>query len=107
LAHPTPPHAGDGPIHEDPNSGEEPTDDPNPNDHKDCGCGDDKLGFSEEPIRYFDGMPNVEVSDASSDGFGRGWGITRSYLPSVSGPLGYHWMWNQLPYIESNIPPAS
>lgn len=44
------------------------------------------------PIRYFDGQPDVSATDLTSDSFGRSFGITRSWSPSLaSGPLGPGW----------------
>lgn len=52
-------------------------------------------------VRYADGHPEVQVTDLSSSGFGRTWGVTRSWSPDMTGTgsLGNHWFLNQMPQL--------
>ncbi len=61
--------------------------------------------FSHEPVRYFDGVLKLTTTDISSNGFGKAWGMTRSW---TNGPgyantsfYGSGWLVSQLPYMQS------
>lgn len=58
-------------------------------------------GFSGFPIRYKNGEVRLVVKDLSSDGFGRGWGHTRSYsnrlTDQAAGLNGNSWFIKQQP----------
>lgn len=58
---------------------------------------------SGHPITYFSGTPVVSSTDLWSDGFGTGWGQSRSWNDAVGDGLnGYGWLDNQLPFIARN-----
>src|SRR5262249_45904205 len=82
---------------------------------KDCGCGGGGelprqpaglpsapgRGFSEGPVRYFDGTVKVASTDLSSSGFGTPWGQDRSWTnaPAASGSDGSGTVVSQRPYL--------
>ena len=43
----------------------------------------DACNSSENPVRYLDGMANINVTDLSSSGFGAPWSHTRTWAPYV------------------------
>jgi len=56
--------------------------------------------ISSRPIRYYDGMPLVESTDLVSNGFGRDWGVVRSWSGlNNTGPVGNGWTVKGLPYL--------
>ena len=53
------------------------------------------------PVRYTDGHPVMQVTDLASQGFGKIYGVTRSWSPDMTGTgsLGNHWFLNQMPQL--------
>lgn len=57
-------------------------------------------GLSAAPIRYFDGLVDLNGIDMTSDAYGKLWGQARSYSEAtIRGPMGNHWVVTDLPFV--------
>ena len=55
---------------------------------------------TDAPVRYFDGTPQQAASDLDSDGFGKGWGINRTWSgTNTNSTFGNGWTASQQPYL--------
>jgi YD repeat-containing protein len=55
---------------------------------------------SDNPVNYFTGKPTVTTTDLQSDGFGRSWGVTRTWEAlNDTGQAGNGWLNTTLPYL--------